>query len=251
MAGHNKWSKIKFTKAAADAKKGKIFARFSHEITFAAKSGGGDPDTNPRLRVAIDGAKASSMPKENIDRAIKKGTGELQGNLIQEMTYEGYGPEGTAIIVELATDNTNRSSSDLRTIFGKNGGNLGTPGSVSYQFDRKGEVRFMDAELDEDSAMELAMESGAEDFSTGDQADEWVFICGPTDMQEVAQALREAGRQVTGMKLISIAQNPTVITDMEVAKKVIKLYNALDDYDDTLNVYTNFEIAEELLENLS
>ncbi len=250
MAGHNKWSKIKFKKAIDDAKKGKLFARFSHEITLAAKSGGGDPDTNPRLRVAIEGAKASSMPKDNIERAIKKGTGDLQGNAIQEITYEGYGPEGTAFIVEMATDNTNRSSSDLRTIFGKNGGNLGTPGSVSYQFDRKGELRFIDKALDEDNAMELAMNCGAEEFLTGDQEGEWIFLCGPTDMPEVSQALQDAGNTITGMKLISVAQNPTMITDITIARKVVKLYELLDDYDDTLNVFSNFEIAEELYEQL-
>ncbi len=250
MAGHNKWSKIKFTKAIADAKKGKVFARFSHEITLAAKSGGGDPDTNPRLRVAIEGAKASSMPKDNIERAIKKGTGDLQGNTIQEITYEGYGPEGTAFIVEMATDNTNRSSSDLRTIFGKNGGNLGTPGSVSYQFDRKGELRFIAPQLDEDAIMELAMDSGAEEFLTGDQDGEWILLCGPTDMPEVSQALHAAGYNLTGMKLISVAQNPTMISDVNIARKVIKLYELLDDYDDTLNVFSNFEIAEDILDQI-
>ena len=229
MSGHNKWSKIKFTKAAADAKKGKIFARFSHEITLAAKSGGGDTDTNPRLRAAIEGAKAASMPKENIDRAVKKGTGELQGASIQEMTYEGYGPAGTAFIVEVATDNTNRCSSELRTIFSRNGGNMGTPGSVAYQFDRKGEVRVVDATLDEG---------------------EWVFICGPTDLQTVSAALSDAGKNVTGMKLICVAQNPTDIADVETATKVMKLYDLLDDYDDTMNVFSNFEIDDAILEQM-
>lgn len=251
MSGHNKWSKIKFTKAAADAKKGKIFARFSHEITLAAKSGGGDVDTNPRLRAAIEGAKAASMPKDNIDRAVKKGTGELQGAAIQEVTYEGYGPAGTAIIVEVATDNTNRCSSEIRTIFSRNGGNMGTPGSVSYQFDRKGEVRIVDAELNEDAAMELAMDCGADEYEEGESEGEWVFICGPTDVQTLSEALGNAGKNVTGMKLISVAQNPTEITDPETAQKVMKLYELLDDYDDTMNVFTNFEINEDVLEQLS
>ena len=251
MSGHNKWSKIKFTKAAADAKKGKLFARFSHEITLAAKNGGGDVDTNPRLRAAIEGAKAASMPKDNIDRAVKKGTGELQGATIQEVTYEGYGPAGTAIIVEVATDNTNRCSSELRTIFSRNGGNMGTPGSVAYHFDRKGEVRIVDAELTEDAAMELAMDCGADEFEQGESEGEWVFICGPTDVQSVSEALGAAGKNVTGMKLISVAQNPTEITDVETAQKVMKLYDLLDDYDDTMNVFTNFEISEVVLEQLS
>lgn len=250
MSGHNKWSKIKFTKAAADAKKGKIFARYSHEITLAAKSGGGDVDTNPRLRAAIEGAKAASMPKDNIDRAIKKGTGELSGATIQEMTYEGYGPAGTAIIVEVATDNTNRCSSELRTIFSRNGGNMGTPGSVSYQFDRKGQVSIVDDSLDEDAAMELAMDCGADEFAAGENEGEWNFICGPTDLQSVSEALSAAGKNVTGMKLISVAQNPTMIEDVDTAHKVMKLYELLDDYDDTMNVFTNFEIAESVLEQL-
>lgn len=250
MSGHNKWSKIKFTKAAADAKKGKIFARFSHEITLAAKSGGGDVDTNPRLRAAIEGAKAASMPKENIDRAVKKGTGELQGATIQEMTYEGYGPSGTALIVEVATDNTNRCYSEIHTIFSRNGGNMGTPGSVSYQFDRKGEVRIIDSALDEDAAMELAMDSGADEFEEGEEEGEWVFTCDPTALQSVSGALSAAGKNVTGMKLISVAQNPTVISDVETARKVMKIYELLDDYDDTMNVFTNFEIDEAILEAL-
>lgn len=250
MSGHNKWSKIKFTKAAADAKKGKIFARFSHEITLAAKSGGGDVDTNPRLRAAIEGAKAASMPKDNIDRAVKKGTGELQGETIQEVTYEGYGPAGTAFIVEVATDNTNRCSSEIRTIFSKNGGNMGTPGSVAYQFDRKGQVSINAPELDEDSAMELAMECGADEFEEGENEGEWAFICGPTDVQTVSEALTAAGRSVTGMKLVSIAQNPTDITDLETARKIMRLFERLDDYDDTMNVFSNFEIADEILEQL-
>ncbi len=250
MSGHNKWSKIKFTKAAADAKKGKIFARYSHEITLAAKSGGGDIDTNPRLRAAIEGAKAASMPKDNIDRAVKKGTGELQGETIQEVTYEGYGPAGTAFIVEVATDNTNRCSSEIRTIFSKNGGNMGTPGSVAYQFDRKGEVTVNDPALDEDSAMELAMDCGADEFEEGENEGEWAFICGPTDVQAVSEALTAAGKSVTGMKLISVAQNPTDITDLATAQKIMRLFERLDDYDDTMNVFSNFEIAEEILEQL-
>ncbi len=250
MSGHNKWSKIKFTKAAADAKKGKVFARFSHEITLAAKSGGGDVDTNPRLRAAIEGAKAASMPKDNIDRAIKKGTGELQGATIQEVTYEGYGPAGTAIIVDCITDNLNRTASEIRTIFSKNGGNMGTPGSVAYQFDRKGQVTVNDPSLDEDSAMELAMDCGADEFEEGENEGEWAFICGPTDLQVVSDALSAAGKSVTGMKLISVAQNPTDITDVATAQKVMRLFERLDDYDDTMNVFSNFEIDDSILEQL-
>ena len=250
MSGHNKWSKIKFTKAAADAKKGKIFARYSHEITLAAKSGGGDIDTNPRLRAAIEGAKAASMPKDNIDRAVKKGTGELQGETIMEVTYEGYGPAGTAFIVEVATDNTNRCSSEIRTIFSKNGGNMGTPGSVAYQFDRKGQVSVNDPALDEDGAMELAMECGADEFEEGENEGEWAFLCGPADLATLSEALTAAGKNVTGMKLVSIAQNPTDITDVATAQKVMRLFERLDDYDDTMNVFSNFEIDDAILEQM-
>ncbi len=250
MSGHNKWSKIKYTKAAADAKKGKVFARYAHEITLAVKQGGSDPDMNPRLRAAIDGAKSVSTPKENIERAIKKGAGELGGAAIQEIMYEGYGPNGTALLIEVATDNTNRSNSEIRTIFTKNGGSIATPGAVSYQFDRKGEVRIIAESLDEDSAMELAMEAGADDMEAGDNDNEWVFTTTPTELNNVSSALRGAGHTVTSMKLIYAPQNVTVINDLEVAQKAMKLFELLDDYDDALNVFSNFDIAEEILEQL-
>lgn len=249
MAGHNKWSKIKHVKAKEDAKKGKVFSKCAHEIALAAKSGG-DPDMNPRLRAAIDSAKAVSMPKENIDRAIKKGTGELGGNTIQEVMYEGYGPSGTALLVEIASDNTNRSASEIRTLFGKNGGSIATPGSVAYQFDRKGEVRIRGLVYDEDTAMELALESGADDVQPGDEDDEIVFTTEATNLNDVAVALREAGHTVTGQSLIYVPQNPLVITSADVAKAALRLYELLDDYDDTLNVFTNFDISEDILAEL-
>lgn len=251
MSGHNKWSKIKHVKAKEDAKKGKIFARFSHEITLAAKNGGGDPDSNPRLRTAIDGAKAISMPKDNIDRAVKKGTGELDGETLQEITYEGYGPAGTAMLVEIATDNTNRSASELRTLFSRNGGSIGTPGSVAYQFDRKGEARIVSEGMDEDTAMELAMEIGADEIEEGDTANEWAFICSAVDLGNICTALREANYNVTGMKLISVPQNTILINDLETAQAVLNLYELLDDYNDTMNVFSNFDIAEDILDQLS
>ena len=248
MAGHNKWSKIKHVKAKEDAKKGKIFSKCAHEISLAAKNGG-DPDLNPRLRTAIESAKAVSMPKDNIDRAIKKGTGELGGNVIQEITYEGYGPGGTALLVEVASDNTNRSASEIRTIFGKNGGNIATPGSVAYQFERKGEVRLLEEGLDEESATDIALEAGAEDVQEGDE-NEWIFITEPTELNNVATALREMKKKISSQSLISVAQNTSLITDLETAKAALKLYELLDDYDDTMNVFTNFDIAEDILEQL-
>lgn len=249
MSGHNKWSKIKHVKAKEDAKKGKIFSKCSHEISLAARTGG-DPDMNPRLRSAIDSAKAVSMPKENIDRAIKKGTGELGGNMIQEITYEGYGPSGTAMLVEVASDNTNRSASEIRSIFGKNGGSIATPGSVAFQFERKGQVIVRGVKFDEDVCMEMALESGADDVQPGEEDDEVVFTSSATDLNQVAVALREAGHRVTEQSLISVPQNPVLITDMEVAKAALRLYELLDDYDDTMNVFTNFDIAEDILEKL-
>lgn len=250
MSGHNKWSKIKHVKAKEDAKKGKVFARYAHEITLAAKSGGGDPDMNPRLRAAIEGAKSVSTPKENIERAIKKGTGELGGAAIQEVTYEGYGPNGIAFLVEVATDNTNRSNSEIRTIFTKNGGSIATPGSVAYQFDRKGEVRLLSDKLDEESAMELAMEAGAEDVFPGDVDHEWVFVTAATELGNASSALRDAGHTVTSMKLISVAQNVTLIEDLDTARKATRLFELLDDYDDALNVFSNFDVAEHLIDEL-
>lgn len=248
MAGHNKWSKVKHIKAKEDAKKGKIFAKCSHEISLAAKSGG-DPDLNPRLRMAIDFAKSVSMPKDNIDRAIKKGTGELGGEAIQEITYEGYGPQGTAFVIEVATDNLNRSASDIRTIFNKNGGSIGTPGSVAYQFDRKGEINFS-AQLSEDDAMELAMECEAEDIAPADEENCWVMTTEPASLAAAAQALASRGHTPTSQQLVLIPQNPTLISSADLARSVIRLYELLDDYNDSMNVFTNFDIAPEILEQL-
>ncbi|MCB0874456.1 MAG: YebC/PmpR family DNA-binding transcriptional regulator, partial [Thermoleophilia bacterium] len=166
MAGHNKWSKVKHIKARVDAVKGRVFSKCAHEIALAARAGGGDPAANARLRTAIDNAKAVSMPKDNIERAIRKGTGELGGDAIQEVSYEGYGPAGVAFIIEMATDNLNRSAADLRSIFTKNNGSVATPGAVSYQFDRRGEIRVPGDAIDADAMMEAAIDAGAEDVTS-------------------------------------------------------------------------------------
>lgn len=247
MAGHNKWSKVKHIKARVDARKGKMFSRFSQEISIAARDGGGDPDLNPRLRTAIEGAKGQSMPKENIERAIKKGTGELGGEAIQEITYEGYGPGGIALIVEVTTDNTNRSAAKVREIFTKSGGSIATPGSVSYQFDRKGEVH-LPPEHAEDDVMEAAMEAGAEDIYSDDE--EHVVRTAASDLSAVANGLREAGLSPTQQRLVSVPQNPNLITDKTAARQAMRLYELLDDYEDTMNVFANFEIADETLNEL-
>ena len=248
MAGHNKWSKVKHIKARVDAIKGRVFSKCAHEIALAARAGGGDPAGNARLRTAIDNAKSVSMPKDNIDRAIKKGTGELGGDAIQEVAYEGYGPSGIAFIVEMATDNLNRSAADIRSIFTKNGGSVATQGSVSYQFDRKGEIHIPADAIDEDTLMETAIHAGADDVQSDE--DEHILLTAPNELGTVANTLREAGLPVASEKLVSISQNPCVVTDLPIARQVLKLYDILDDYPDTVNVFTNFEVADEILDQL-
>jgi len=248
MAGHNKWSKVKHIKARVDAIKGRVFSKCAHEIALAARAGGGDPTMNARLRTAVDNAKAVSMPRENIERAIKKGTGELGGDAIQEVTYEAYGPAGTAFIIEMATDNLNRSAADLRTLLTKNQGTIATPGSVSYQFDRKGELRIPTAGISEDRIMDAAIEAGADDVQSDE--DEHLILTAPTELGAVAAGLRAAGFNPTSEKFISLPQNPNLLTDPAIARQAIKLYDMLDDYQDTLNVFTNFEVADDLLDQL-
>jgi YebC/PmpR family DNA-binding regulatory protein len=248
MAGHNKWSKVKHIKARVDAIKGRVFSKCAHEIALAARAGGGDPAANARLRTAIENAKAVSMPKDNIDRAIKKGTGELGGNAIQEITYEGYGPAGIAFLIEMATDNLNRSAADIRSFFTKNHGSVATPGSVSYQFDRKGEIRLSSSEIDETHIMDAAIEAGADDVRTDD--DEHIIFTAPNELGTVANALRGAGLSLLSEKHISLPQSTTVISDLTIARQVIKLHDQLDEYPDTVNVFTNFEIDDALLDQL-
>jgi YebC/PmpR family DNA-binding regulatory protein len=248
MAGHNKWSKVKHIKARVDARKGKVFSRFSQEISIAARDGGSDPDLNPRLRTAIEGAKSQSMPKDNIERAIKKGAGELGGEAIQEITYEGYGPGGIAIMVEVATDNTNRSAAKVREIFTKNGGSIATPGSVSYQFDRKGEVRISAKGNSEETVLETVMEAGADDLQS--DPEEHVVYCAASRLNEVATALDKAGMTPVFRQLVSVPQNPSIIEDVTAAKQALRLYELLDDYQDTMDVFTNFEISDQVLATL-
>jgi len=249
MAGHNKWSKVKHIKARVDAIKGRVFSKCAHEIALAARAGGGDPGANARLRTAIDNAKAVSMPKDNIDRAIRKGTGELGGDMIQEITYEGYGPAGIAFLIEMATDNLNRTAQDVRTIFSKNGGSVATPGSVAYQFDRKGEIRLNASDIPEDKIMDAAIEAGADDVIS--DADEHLVITAANELGTVANLLRGAGLNLVSEKLVSIPQNPGVVSDLAIARQILKLHDQLDDYPDTLNVFTNFEVADEILDQLA
>jgi YebC/PmpR family DNA-binding regulatory protein len=248
MAGHNKWSKIKRTKAVIDAKRGGVFSKMSKEITIAAKHGGGNPDLNARLRSAINAAKAANVPNDNIERAIKKGTGELGGATIEEITYEGYGPAGVAFMIEVVTDNRNRAANDLRILLSKNGGTFADAGSVAYQFTRRGEMRFEKGTMTEDAAMELALEAGADDVQDG--GDEWLIYTATDQLFQVVAALREKGIHANAPKLIYQASTPIALTDVETAKSVIKLYDVLDDYDDTQNVHSNFEIDDSIAESL-
>jgi YebC/PmpR family DNA-binding regulatory protein len=248
MAGHNKWSKVKHIKARVDAIKGRVFSKCAHEIALAARAGGGDPAANARLRTAIDNAKSVSMPKDNIDRAIKKGTGELGGDAIQEVVYEGYGPSGIAFIVEMATDNLNRSAQDMRTIFSRNGGSVATQGSVSYQFDRKGEIRIPAGAIDETRLMELAIDAGVDDILHDDE--EHLLHTAPNELGTVANHLRSVNVPVASEKLVFISQAPSMVNDLATAQKVLKLHDQLDDYPDTVNVFTNFEVADEILDQL-
>lgn len=248
MAGHNKWSKVKHIKARVDVIRGKVFSKCAHEIAIAARDGGGDPGMNARLRTAIDHAKSVSMPKEKIERAVMKGTGELGGDAIQEVTYEGYGPEGIAFIIETATDNLNRTAADMREIFTKNGGSVATQGSVSYQFDRKGEIRLPADEVEREALMEAAILAGADDVVFDDE--EHFVLTRPTELSVVAEKLREASLQPSSEKLVSIAQTPSVVDSADLARQVMKLYERLDDYQDTLSVFTNFEISDAVLEKL-
>jgi YebC/PmpR family DNA-binding regulatory protein len=249
MAGHNKWSKVKHIKARVDAIKGRVFSRCAHEIALAARSGGGDPAANARLRTAIDNAKAVSMPKDNIERAIRKGTGELGGDAIQEVTYEGYGPGGIAFLIEMATDNLNRSAADLRSMFTKNGGSVASPGSVSYQFDRKGEIRIPAHAISEEKLMELSIHAGADDILSDDE--EHTVLTSPSQLTHVASLLRDSQVPITSEKFTSLPQSTTTIGDVSLARQILKLHDQLDDYPDTVNVFTNFEIADDIADSLS
>ncbi|MBC2850821.1 YebC/PmpR family DNA-binding transcriptional regulator [Cetobacterium sp. 8H] len=248
MAGHSKWSNIKHRKGAQDAKRAKVFTRLGKELTIAAKEAGGDPGFNPRLRLAIEKAKAANMPKDNLERAIKKGTGELEGVDYMEIRYEGYGPAGTAFIVEVVTDNKNRSASEVRAAFSKRGGNLGTDGAVAWMFQKKGEIIVPSEGIDYDEFMMAALEAGADDVIEEDG--EFTVYTEYTECNNVAEELKKAGFTVTEAEVAMIPDNKVAITDLDTAKKVMALYEALDDLDDVNDVYSNFDISDELLEQL-
>ena len=239
MAGHNKWSKIKRKKGVNDAKRGALFTKLIREITVAARDGGGDPEYNARLRLAVDTSKANSMPAENIERAIKKGTGELEGVNYEETSYEGYGPGGVALFIECLTDNTNRTVADVRHALTKFDGSLGTDGSVAWQFDRKGVFTIEASRYSEDSVFEAAIDAGAEDVA--DDGDEFVVTAEPADFMGVQKGLKEAGIEIASAELTRIAKNEMAITGKD-AVKLLKLLHWLDDLDDVQKVHSNANI---------
>ena len=245
MSGHNKWSTIKHKKGAADAKRGKIFTRILKEMTVAARMGGGDPAANPRLRAAIAEAKANNMPKDNIERAIKRGTGELEGATYEEITYEGYGPGGVALMVETMTDNSNRTTPEIRHIFEKNGGNLGTPGSVRFQFEKKGYFSIEKSAVGEDKLMEIVLEAGADDLQTGDP-DTYEVYASPENFEQVRQALEKNNITTLEAKLGQMPQT-YVKLDENKSKQMMRMMEMLDDHDDVQNVWSNFDVPEEMM----
>ncbi len=246
MAGHSKWKQIKRKKAVTDQKRAASWTKVIREITIAAKSGGGDPAGNPRLRLAIDAAKAVNMPNDNIERAVKKGTGELEGSSYEEVTYEGYGPGGAAIVIEASTDNANRTVAEIRHAFSRNGGNLGATNSVLWMFDKKGQI-YIDAEkYGEDRALEAALEAGAEDFSR--EGEQYVVATAPHSLHAVQDALRAGGIEPESAEIAMVPKN-TVKVEGKDAERILKLMEVLEDLDDVGKVFSNFDIdASQLAE---
>lgn len=238
MAGHNKWKQIKRKKAVTDSRRASVWTKVIREITVAAKVGGGDPGLNPRLRKAIDDAKSVNMPNDNIERAVRKGTGELEGASYEEVTYEGYGPNGTAILVEGSTDNPNRTVADIRHAFSRHGGNMGTANSVAWMFDRKGEVIIARSSRDPDAAMEDAIEAGASDFEVNDEY--FVVSTSPHDFHSVAETLKSRGYPIESSELAMVAQNLISLESADAAR-VLKLIEALEELDDVSKVFSNLD----------
>ncbi len=244
MSGHSKWAQIKRKKAVNDAKRGQMFTRLIRELTVAAREGGGDPNFNPRLRLAVETAKAANMPQDNIDRAIKRGTGELEGVSYEEVSYEGYGPGGVALFIETLTDNQKRTVAEVRHALEKHGGNLGTSGSVAWQFDRKGQI-YVDANrYVEDAVLEVALDAGAEDVTR--EGDEFIVTTEVATFHQVQKGMRIGGVEFAQAELSWIAKNEVDVAGKE-AERLLKLLDALDDSDDVQKVYSNGNIDEEVL----
>ena len=244
MAGHSKWKQIKRKKAVTDQKRGAVFTRLIREITIAAKQGGGDPAGNARLRTAIDAAKAENMPLDNIERAIKKGTGELEGVIYEEVMYEGYGPGGAAILIQATTDNANRTVAEIRNAFSRHGGNLGAANSVAWMFDRRGQIVLDAARTDEDAALEVALEAGADDMTR--EADVFVITCHANELHAVQEALKAKGLAVQSAEIAMLPKS-TVKVEGGDARRLLQLIEALEEMDDVAKVFSNFDIDAEAM----
>src|SRR5687767_9896393 len=245
MSGHSKWHTIKHKKGAADAKRGKVFTRIIKELTVAARSGGGDPEMNPRLRTIVADAKANNMPRENIDRAIRRGTGEEPGVTYEEVTYEAYGPGGVAILIETLTDNKNRTVGEMRFMLGKHNGNLAAENSVAWMFSRKGEVIVEKGKADEDKLLAAALDAGADDMS--DDGGAWDIVCPPEQFEKVRAAVKALGVEPASAEIAMIPQNYVKLQGKE-AQQMLKLFEAIDDHDDVQHVWANFDIEEKEIE---
>ncbi|MDD5451206.1 MAG: YebC/PmpR family DNA-binding transcriptional regulator [Desulfovibrionales bacterium] len=246
MSGHSKWSTIKRKKGATDAKRGKIFTKLAKEIIVAARLGGGDINMNPRLRAAVADARTENMPKDNIERAIKKGTGELEGQSYEEVIYEGYGTGGVAVLVESVTDNKNRTVSDIRHIFSKNGGNMGENGCVAWLFDKKGLITVDKKAVNEEKLMDIALEAGAEDVR--EQEEEYEVVTPASDFEAVKKALDEQNVPYLAAEITMLPKTTVQIEDEKQAQQVLRLMEALEDYDDIQHAYANFDIPDAILE---
>ena len=249
MSGHSKWHSIRHKKGAVDAKRGKIFSRLIKELMVAARMGGGDPSANPRLRQAIASAKAENMPKDNIERAINRGTGELDGVNYEECIYEGYAPGGVAVLVEVMTDNKNRAAADVRYIFSKQGGNLGEAGCVAWMFDKKGLIVFEQELVDEDKILEVALEAGADDVVTSE--DQFEVHADLAVFESVKQAFDDQELQYTMAEITMLPKNTVKIDDESLAAQVLKLMEAIEDSDDVQKVYANFDIPDKILQQIT
>jgi len=247
MSGHSKWAGIKHRKAAQDAKRGKLFTKLIREITVAAREGGGNPDTNPRLRTAIERARDANMPQDNIEKAIKRGTGELPGVSYETCIFEGYGPGGVAIMAEALTDNKNRTSAEIRNIFSKKGGNLAGSGSVAWIFNKKGYILIDKSQVNEDELFAIVVDAGAEDIKT--EGKSYEVFCQPQDFEKVKNALKEKGIKWQIAELTMVPTSTVKVTGNQ-AKQVLALIEALEDHDDVQKVYANFDIPEEVMEQL-
>ena len=247
MSGHSKWATIKHKKGAADAARGKLFAKLIRQVEVAAREGGGDPDMNPTLRTMYQKARDASVPLDTIERAIKRGTGELEGVSYEQITYEGYAPGGVALMIEVLTDNRNRTGAEVRSIFTKHGGSMAEPGAVAWQFERKGIV-LVDRSVEEDDLMLVALDAGAEDIA--DDGEVWRITTPPTDVSAVRSAIEDAGIEVRSSELTMVPTSTVAVDTEEAARKILKLVDALDDNDDVQDVYGNFDIPDSVLESV-